>query len=274
MNSVPTFAADAPPLQRAHATKGIWTSSIAALLAVTFSGAFAADAPVVRTPAAMPRAALPPAGVTPPFVPPFYNWTGFYIGGNLGFARESSTLTDNRFDVAFDKVRSGFIAGGQIGYNWQISPQFVVGIEWMFDGTNINSDTDTVLVSDGAGRLVTLQGNTTVDWISTLAARFGWAAYNWLFYAKAGTGWVHDTATVADSTDGITVSAADTRGGWLLGAGIEYGFTPNWSARVEWDHLGLADVTRPGFINPVVPVDTVTFSRHFDLLTFGLNYRF
>jgi hypothetical protein len=60
-----------------------------------------------------------------------------------------------------------------------------------------------------------------------------------------GTGWVHDTATVADSTDGITVSAADTRGGWLLGAGIEYGFTPNWSARVEWDHLGLADVTRP-----------------------------
>jgi outer membrane immunogenic protein len=272
MNSVLTHAADTPSIQRTRATKGIWTSSIAALLALTSSGVFAADAPAVRTPAAVPRAAVAPAFLPMPI--PFYNWTGFYIGGNLGFAREASTLTDNRFDVVFDKVRSGFIAGGQIGYNWQISPQFVLGVEWMFDGTNISSDTDTATVRDPTGHLVTLQGNTKVDWISTLAARFGWAAYNWLFYAKAGTGWVHDTATVADSTDGITVSAADTRGGWLLGAGIEYGFTPNWSVRVEWDHLGLADVTRPGFINPVVPVDTVTFSRHFDLLTLGLNYRF
>jgi outer membrane immunogenic protein len=262
VNSVQTYAADTL-IRQTNAARGVWAFGIAALLAVASPPASAADAPV-RGPAPVP----PYMTQTPCYnCNYYYNWTGFYIGANVGAARERSTLNDRFFDVSFSDSRSGFIAGGQIGYNWQISPQFVVGVEWMFDGTDIKSDTTTVVVP------VVITTSTKVDWITTLAARFGWVASNWLFYGKAGGAWVHDTVTVTAAVPGagtFSASASDTQSGWLFGAGIEYGFAPNWTARLEWDHIALDDVTHSGFF----AVDAITVSRRLDLLTVGLNYRF
>ena len=208
-----------------------------------------------------------PVYKAPPALMPVYNWTGFYIGGNVGGVWENGTITDSFGPTSFSTNRSGFIGGGQIGYNWQVSPQFVLGVEWMFDGTSIKSDFGPVTV----GREF-LSASEKVDWLTTVAARIGYAANNWLFYAKGGGGWVHDTASVTDviGATAFSASVSDTRGGWLVGGGIEYGFTPNWTVRVEYDHLGLGDVTSAG---PIVG-DTVTVSRHFDMVTFGLNYKF
>ncbi len=241
-----------------NATKLIRACALAPLLALASPGAFAADVPL-RPPVAPAMAPCPYPNCNPyPYYA--YNWSGFYIGANVGVAFDSSTITDRFFGVSLDNSRSGFVGGCQIVYNWQISPQFVFGVEWMFDGTDISSTTN----------FTTLQASTSVDWVTTLAARFGWAANNWLFYGKVGGGWVHDTATLANLTTGLSISASNTTGGWLVGAGIEYGITQNWSARVEWDHIGLGDVTQFGF----VPGDSVTISRHFDMVTVGLNYRF
>jgi outer membrane immunogenic protein len=260
MKSVLTLSADRPPVRQTNATKGVWAFGMAALFAVASAPAFAADVPI-RGPAA------PPPYVTPSPYPYYnYNWTGFYIGANVGGAWESSTLTDNFFNVSFSDSRSGFIGGAQIGYNWQISPQLVVGVEWMFDGTDLTSDVTTVIFP------TVITTSAKVDWITTLAGRLGWAANNWLFYGKAGGAWVHDSATVTATTltGTFSASSSDTQGGWVVGAGIEYGFAANWTARIEWDHIGLNDVTHPGFF----VFDTITESRRFDLLTFGLNYRF
>ena len=240
MKSVLAFAADMQLVRRTCTMKGIWGSSVAALLAMTSSGAFAADLPIRKAP--------------PPLVIPVYNWTGFYIGGNVGGAWEHSTLTDNDFGVSFSNNRSGFIGGGQIGYNWQVSPQFVLGVEWMFDGTDIKSDTTVDL----------FRGTEKVNWLTTVTGRLGYAVNNWLFYGKGGGGWVHDTATVTDLVGGGSVSISDTKGGWVAGAGVEYGFTPNWTGKVEYQHLGLEDVSNAG----------LTLSRHFDMVTVGLNYKF
>jgi len=261
VKSVLTYMADTPPMRRTSATKGVLAFGIAALFATASPGAFAADVPV--------RGPVPAAPYMTPSPYPYYyyNWTGFYIGGNVGGAWERTTLTDSFFNVSFSDTRSGFIAGGQIGYNWQISPQFVIGVEWMFDGTDIKSDTTTVVSP------VVIRTSAKVDWITSLAARFGWAANNWLFYGKAGGAWVHDTTTLTAMVPGVgtfSASASDTQGGFLVGAGIEYGFAPNWSARLEWDHIGLDDVNHSGFFVS----DTLTVSRRFDLLTVGLNYRF
>src|SRR5258708_184864 len=188
MKSVLTHSADRPPVRQTNATKGVWAFGIAALFAVAASPAFAADVPI-RGP-----------GPVPPYVTPspcyncnyYYNWTGFYIGAS------------------------------KIGYNWQLSPQFVVGVEWMFDGTDLKSDTTTVV---GAAVIRT---SAKVDWITSLAARFGWAANNWLFYGKAGGAWVHDSTTLTATIPGIgtfSASASDNHSGWLFGAGIEYGFS-------------------------------------------------
>jgi outer membrane immunogenic protein len=252
MKSMLTFAAGMQLIRRTCTMKRIWGSSVAALLAMTSSGAFAADLPIRKAP--------------PPLPIPIYNWTGFYIGGNAGGVWETGTISDNFFGTSFSNSRSGFIGGGQIGYNWQVSPQWVLGVEWMFDGTSISSDTGNVV---GLGGTL-ISANEKANWLTTVTGRVGYAANNWLFYAKGGGGWVHDTATLTDITDGISFSASDTRGGWVAGGGIEYGFTPNWTVRVDYQHLGLEDVTRGGFfVN-----DAVTLSRHFDMVTAGVNYKF
>src|SRR6516162_1152408 len=165
--------------------KGTWGSSVAAFLVIASSDAFAADLPVRKAP--------PPP---PPVIVPVYNWTGFYIGGNLGGAWASGTLTDNFTGASLTGNNSGFIGGGQIGYNWQVSPQFVLGVEWMFDGTSISNSGRQVTVAvptDLVFPTHVLQGSAHTNWVSTLAARFGYAANNWLFYGKAGGGWAENS---------------------------------------------------------------------------------
>jgi outer membrane immunogenic protein len=238
---------------RRCAMKGRWGSSIAALSVMISSGAFAAD---------LYRKAPPP----PPPLPLVYNWTGFYIGGNLGGAWANGTLTDTLTGARFTGNHSGFIGGGQVGYNWQVAPQFVLGVEGMFDGTDIKSSNMVTILNGNV-----LRGSAKTDWISTVAARFGYAANNWLFYGKGGGGWVQNSATVSDVTTGLSVSNSNTNSGWLAGAGIEYGLTPNWTMKLEYDHLGLSNWTRA---SPLFVGDTITLSRRIDMVTVGLNYKF
>ena len=236
--------------------KGTWGSGLAAFLVIASSGAFAADLLVRKAP--------PPP---PPVIVPLYNWTGFYIGGNLGGAWASGTLTDNFTDARFTGNHSGFIGGGQIGYNWQVAPLFVLGVEGMFDGTSIGKSSNTVTAVNGD----VLQGSAHTNWLTTVAGRVGYAANNWLFYGKGGGGWVDNSATVTDVTTGISFSNSNTNSGWLAGAGIEYGFTRNWTMKVEYDHLGLSNWTRT---SPLFAGDTITLSRQINMATVGLNYKF
>jgi len=232
-----------------NATRGLRASTIAALLALTPASVFAADMAVRRAPP-------PPAPYGPP---PVYNWTGFYIGGNIGGMFESDRFTDDIGD-SFGLNRSGFAGGGQVGYNWQFMPWAVAGVEWTFDGTSLSS-TATDLASG-------MTANERVDWATTVMGRLGYAANNWLFYGKGGGGWVRDRATITDGTDFFTASS--TRGGWAAGAGIEYGISYNWTVGVDWTHIGFNDQT--------IPIDDAgdfgTFSRHFDMVTFRVNYKF
>jgi outer membrane immunogenic protein len=85
---------------------------------------------------------------------------------------------------------------------------------------------------------------------------------------------VHNRVTVNDITNGISIDASDTKGGWLVGAGIEYGFIPNWTIRVECDHIRLDDCDYSGLHSSVSTKDNITLSRRFDMLTVGLNDKF
>jgi len=192
---------------------------------------------------------LPPA----PFVSPLYNWTGFYAGGNLGGGWTDATLTDNLTAMSVGVPASGFVGGGQLGFNYQLGG-FVVGAEWMFDGTALRS-------SHTAGAL---SGSASTDWVTTLAARFGWAADNWLFYAKAGGGWAQTHATLTNAITGLQATGSGASPGWLLGAGIEYGITRNWTTKIEYDYLGL-DSWNTG---------ALTVKPNIQMLTVGFNFKF
>jgi outer membrane immunogenic protein len=234
-----------------------WLSTVAvvALLAAS-SAAFAAD---------LGRPAPPP-----PIVMPIYNWTGFYIGANLGGAWASGTLTDNLTGASFTGNHSGVIGGGTLGYNWQVSPNFVVGFEGTFDGTSIGNTSNIVSVPI-LGTPTAIQGSIGTNWVATLAARFGIAVNNVLYYAKGGGGWADNSASLTNTITGASVSASNTRSGWLVGGGIEYAVSPSWTIKAEYDYLGLSNWTNSG---PLSPIDTFNISRQINMFTVGVNYKF
>jgi outer membrane immunogenic protein len=136
---------------------------------------------------------LPP----PPVAPPLFSWTGFYVGGNIGAGWEDFNITDRLTGLNFgSNTRSAFIGGGQVGFNYQVSPFFVLGVEGFFDGIASNKNTGNGVVVPGVG-LVTASAQP--DWVSTAAGRIGFTGPgfdHWLFYAKGGGGWVQASARV------------------------------------------------------------------------------
>ena len=213
----------------------------------------------------------------PPVVVPIYNWTGFYVGGNIGGAwRHGDNFTDTIFGVNFDDgdSRGVFIGGGQVGFNYQFFNGFVLGAEFDFDwAANNNNTSNTIFTAFGP-----LQATANNRWVSTLAARFGWAFDRWLIYGKAGGGWAgNDNFTITNTQTGASFNFSNNsnNAGWLVGVGTEWAFAGPWSARIEYDYLGLTSRTfnGDGVIFPI----TDTFNsgnRNVQMVTFGINYRF
>jgi len=212
--------------------------------------ALAADLPMKARPA-------------PP--PPVFSWTGFYIGANIGGAWSNGTVTDLVTGANLSTDSSGF-GGGQIGFNYQFNT-FVLGAEWDIDGTTISKTSNVVATGSG-----NLQASANTDWISTLAARFGFAFDHWLLYGKAGGAWVQNSATLANLTTGGSISASNTNSGWMAGVGGEWAFAPQWSAKLEYDHVELDNWSFS--TNSIIVNDRLNVSRHIDMVKAGINWRF
>jgi outer membrane immunogenic protein len=243
-----------------------------AALSVLLATSMAANAADVTARPAAPYAPPPPVYAPPP------SWTGFYLGGNIGGAWAHRDVTDAFLGVNFSNGNNNgvFIGGGQLGFNWQVSnSNFVLGFEADVDGAANNNNTGTVFIPT----VGTIQVTSNNRWITTLAARFGVTNGPWLFYGKAGGGWIgNDDFTITNLTTGASITASNnnTNSGWRLGAGIEWAFLPNWSAKVEYNYLGLDDRTftvPAGF--PFLSGDTFTQNnRNIQMVKVGINYRF
>jgi outer membrane immunogenic protein len=219
---------------------------------------------------------LPPRPAPAPYIPavvPVYNWTGFYIGGNLGAAWTQINVNDSLGDSWSNSQQAVFAGGGQVGANYQFN-WLVVGVEADFDWlSNNHNSSNAISTPIGA-----LQFSANDRWMTTLAGRVGYAADNWLFYAKGGGGWVGvNNPTLTNLTTGgsISVSNSNSTTGWLAGAGVEWAFAPNWTARLEYDFLGLND---SNFTLPSPPIGgptaITTHDVHVQTATVGINYLF
>jgi opacity protein-like surface antigen len=191
--------------------------------------------------------APPPSATAAP-----YNWSGLYVGGNFGGAWTSGNLNipGNNFYGGLTE----FIAGVQAGYNFQAG-HLLLGVEGDFDWATFDHPT----------LLFPTLGSVSQQWIGTAAARVGFADDQWLVYGKLGAGWVHSTAEV--NAFGQTWNGSSTKDGWLVGAGLEYGFKPHWTVRLEYDFLSLANWTS-------ATVPAVSLSRDAQMVKAGINYRF
>jgi outer membrane immunogenic protein len=237
----------------------------AALLTVVSGSAMAAD---LSRPA-------PVYTKAPPMVPAF-SWTGFYIGGNLGGAWEHGTLTDSLFGLSFSGNNNAvFIGGGQAGFNYQVS-NVVFGVEGDFDwASNNNNNDNNVVLIPGVGAI---QATGNDRWLTTVAGRLGYAWDRVLLYGKGGGAWVGNNGfTVTNVTTGgsITTGGSSTNSGWVAGAGLEWAFVNNWTARVEYNYIGLSSksITVPAL--GLLPADTFTLGSHnIQTVTVGINYLF
>ena len=178
-----------------------------------------------------------------------YNWTGFYVGGDVGYgwgtSKSVATTANANFPVGFafapDDL-SGAVAGGHAGYNYQID-RLVLGIEGDFDWADIKGSA----VDPSPLRATTTTSNSKHTWLADITGRVGYAWNNWLLYAKGGAAWTRNEG--GSSTTGVavgTTSGGETRSGWLIGGGLEWGFAQHWSAKVEYNYMdfGTADVVR------------------------------
>ncbi len=129
---------------------------------------------------------------------------------------------------------TGFIGGGQIGYNWQIN-SFVLGVEGDIQySAQKRTETATVLG-------VTVTGEEKIPWFGTARGRVGYAFDNFLLYATGGAAWTNFKASV--SALGLTVSSETTKTGWTAGAGVEWMFMPRWSVKAEYLYIDAGTTT-------------------------------
>ena len=245
-------------------------------LAVTLStlAGSAASAADLPPPVAPPRA---PAVYTPAPISD-YNWTGFYIGGNLGASWQQGTFSDpNGNKVSTNNQFTG-TGGGQIGVNYEFDSGVVVGAEAMFDWRFNNGNTSNTITLAGTGLIPPPTGSITVNnqWLTTATAKLGYAWDMLLVYVKGGGAWVgSNNPTININGVGTTFSTSNSNWGWTVGAGVEYAFWGTWSARLEYDYVGLTNQT---FTVPttsaVLPNDQFTGnSRNVQLITAGINYK-
>jgi outer membrane immunogenic protein len=213
-----------------------------------------------------------------------YDWSGFYIGGHIGGAWADKDWSVNPATVfapfgvflpgAAIPVGShradGFLAGGQIGFNWQTGA-WVFGVEG--DASWTNADGQDACFGIGAG----LTCRTEMNWMATITGRVGYAWNNVLLYAKGGVAFVdEDHSVFLTGLPGLgAFTAGVTRTGWTVGAGLEYGFTPNWSAKIEYNFMDFGNDT-VGFTFPGVggPLLNLDIDQQVHVVKAGINYRF
>jgi outer membrane immunogenic protein len=233
--------------------------------------------PMAANAADLGRAAPAPVYKAPPPVPVF-SWTGFYLGGNLGGAWRQGNVTDNVFGLNYGGTSNGvFVGGGQVGFNYQVS-NIVFGVEGDFDWAANNNNSGAGVVVPGIGLGHTFAANSNNGWLTTLSGRLGVAFDRVLVYGKGGGAWVGNNGfTVTDSTTGASVTGTNssTNSGWVAGGGVEWAFANNWTAKVEYDYVGLnsGTFTVPAGA-PVLRGDTFTFNRNIQMVTIGVNYLF
>jgi outer membrane immunogenic protein len=183
--------------------------------------------------------------------PTLFNWGGFYAGAHLGGGWKRGDafdfavpdpITSGQPDLPFDNKASGFIGGIQIGYNWQVTPNWVVGVEADITGSDLDGSFTYEPVPQIAaaqpGSFETLRRK--VEWFGTVRGRVGYAMDRWLPYLTGGfayAGVKHDALAVFPGVSTFTFSDNKVKVGFTVGAGFEYALSPNWILGAEYLYI-------------------------------------
>lgn len=187
-----------------------------------------------------------------------YNWTGFYVGGHVGGAFAGNNSLSGSSD-------GRFMGGVQGGFDYQFAPNWVVGAEAQYSWLGGNNNG----VAFPGGVLVT--GNN--DQLGSVTGRLG---YTWgpaLLYGKGGYAW-RDASNIGVTIGGAAqpfTTTGNRRDGYTVGAGLEYMFAPNWSAKAEYQYYNFGSTT---FTSGPPAIVGARFRDDEHTVKAGINYRF
>ncbi|UFW85957.1 outer membrane beta-barrel protein [Bradyrhizobium barranii] len=200
-----------------------------------------------------------------PVAAAIYDWTGHYVGMNGGLGSSSNCWDFNGHTPEGCHDATGMTVGGQIGYRWQIS-QIVLGVEGQGNWADLSGSNVSIPFSD--------INQSKISAFGTMTGQIGYALDNVLFYAKGGAAVTSNTYQVKSELTGARLSSANSSAwGGTVGAGIEFGFAPNWSVSVEYDHFFMQDA-EVTFTVPGGSLGGDRIRQDFDLMTARLNYKF
>lgn len=234
---------------------------------------------------------LAPRLVTKAAVDPGLNWSGFYAGVNAGYGIATGTANNTTVDTGAGEVISstsdaanlkGALGGAQVGYNWQVSPLALFGLEADIQGAAQRFSTTTLPTSGGTpGDFQTVTGK--LDWFGTVRGRLGFIAHGTtLLYGTAGfaygglsLGLNDNLSNYAGATSVQSGNFSKTAAGWTAGAGIETLLVGNWTARAEYLYVDLGTIsgTIPLVANAIpYGIHSGSMEVHDHIVRAGLNY--
>jgi outer membrane immunogenic protein len=230
------------------------------LLAATALTAFSAVASAADLPA---RSAAP----APVIYAPIFTWTGFYVGLNAGYGWQNSSdvtfynTVTNTFVTVSNTSNSdgGFVGGGQLGYNWQMG-QIVFGAEADIQYADLGHNNNYYPYWYGSG--------SSNNYFGTVRARLGFAVDRALLYVTGGLAY--------GDVGGNFFGSSNTKAGWTVGAGVEYAFTNNWTARVEGLWVNIDSGNKVGYFTYLGNPWTATSNKNdgFGVVRAAINYKF
>lgn len=268
--------------------------AVAAVASVFMTGAAAAD----PAPRMYAKAPAPPVAV--------YDWTAFYIGGNVGYSwgrsNDTSTLTNGAGTVLFTNYSKanldGVVGGGQIGYNWQVQ-NWVLGLESDIQGTdekgsrsfscptgvcspetflNIVLPNGIILFNPGPAVPGTM--SQKIDWFGTVRGRAGVLVDpKVLLYATGGLAYGEVRTSETVGIVPTAFSSTTTNVGWTVGAGVEGVLGGSWTAKLEYLYVDLGKASGT-YITPSTAFGggflTSSYSSRItdNVLRVGVNYKF
>ncbi|WP_234682837.1 outer membrane protein [Bradyrhizobium monzae] len=259
-----------------------------------------------------------------PVIAPASSWTGFYVGGNIGggwgdpratYAGNDTTSAvllagllgfPDQQAVASHGINSSGVTGGvELGYNWQVDPRWLIGLETDFSGSGIKGagSGTSVLSTLLGGFTQTVNAEQAIEWWGTVRARLGFLPHkDLLLFGTAGFAYGRVSGTDTYMFNGAAVpfgggfgfvtfnctagaicfsgSSASVKTGWTAGGGGEWRVAPRWTIKAEYLYVNLGDVSVTaiaGLTN--LPGETpsrytASFREDFHVVRIGANYQF
>jgi opacity protein-like surface antigen len=235
---------------------------------------------------AVASAADLPVKAPPPAPMPTYNWSGFYLGAHAGYRWADANFSGPGYDFGgfpfpprSESYRpNGGIFGVQAGYNFMITPAILAGVEgdWTWGSSHDNAaGTVFVFALDG----LSFASEAKLQWQATLRGRLGVVNGPWLFYGTGGVAfarvrWTDNSIFIFDGSPTSSAFASDvgkTLTGFAVGAGIEYLWTQNWIARLEYLYENFGNVSVPFGLGP--QIGTLDLNN-VNKVRVGISYKF